>query len=167
MYAHILILLHIPEQDRLLYTVYEKSSVAEGSVNPHLWTYRSRITLEHLFQTLQAQDKRKECPILYHFLTEVRLIYLTSFSDLAIIFFCPIRSLFYEPLNTSLELCSYSNRCMIAFIVNLTGKRQINPPSEISLNFLERVSSLLNNGAFVCVSDCISILFKNTRKINF
>ena len=87
MYTHILIWLHILEQDQLFCTVYEKSSVAKGSVTPHLWTYRSRITLEHLFQTLQAQDKRKECPILYHFLTEVRLICLTSFSELAMIFF--------------------------------------------------------------------------------
>ena len=81
-----LILLQIPEQDRLFYTVHEKSSIAEGSVIPHLWTYRSRISLEHLFQTLQAQDKRKECPILYQFLNEVGIISLTQLFESAIIF---------------------------------------------------------------------------------
>ena len=59
------------DRDRLFYTVYEKSIVNEGSVLPHLWAYRSRITLEHLLQALQTYNKKKECPILHQFLTEV------------------------------------------------------------------------------------------------
>ena len=51
--------------------VYERSSLAEGSLLPHLWTYRSRVTLEHLFQTLQAQKMKERCPILHEFLKEV------------------------------------------------------------------------------------------------
>ena len=59
------------DQDRLFYTVYEKSSIPSSSLLPHLWTYRSRITLEHLFQTLQAQKMKDTCPILHEFLKEV------------------------------------------------------------------------------------------------
>ena len=58
------------DRDRLFYTVYEKISVAPKAIVPHLWSYRSRVTLEHLFQTLQAQ--KKTCPILHDFLKEVR-----------------------------------------------------------------------------------------------
>ena len=59
------------DRDRLFYTVYEKSSIPSSSLLPHLWTYRSRITLEHLFQTLQAQKMKDTCPILHEFLKEV------------------------------------------------------------------------------------------------
>ena len=58
------------DRDRLFYTVYEKISVAPDAILPHLWSYRSRITLEHLFQALQAQ--KAICPILHEFLKEVR-----------------------------------------------------------------------------------------------
>lgn len=58
------------KEDHLLDLVYERIPVKEGSLNPHLWTYRSRITLEHLSHTLQQQGMRKRYPILYHFLQE-------------------------------------------------------------------------------------------------
>ena len=54
----------------MFYTAYEKSSLTT-SVLPHLWTYRSRITLEHLYQTLQVQKMKRKCPILHEFLKEV------------------------------------------------------------------------------------------------
>ena len=60
-----------PEHDQLFCLVYEHVQVAEGSLDPHLWAYRSRITLEHLRQTLQQQNMRKKCTILYTFLQEV------------------------------------------------------------------------------------------------
>ena len=60
-----------PEHNQLFCLVYEHVQVAEGSLDPHLWAYRSRITLEHLRQTLQQQNMRKKCPILYTFLQEV------------------------------------------------------------------------------------------------
>ena len=59
------------EQDQLFYLVYEKIRVTKGNLTPHLWTYRSRITLEHLNQTLQQQGKRDKYPILHHFLEKV------------------------------------------------------------------------------------------------
>ena len=62
-----------PEHDQLFYLVYEHLQVAEGSLDPHLWAYRSHITLEHLRRTLQQQNMRKKCPILYAFLQEVCL----------------------------------------------------------------------------------------------
>ena len=60
-----------PEHDQLFYLVYECVQVAEGSLDPHLWAYRSRITLEHLRQNLQQQNMKKKCPILHAFLQEV------------------------------------------------------------------------------------------------
>jgi len=59
------------EHDQLLCLVYERVQVAEGSIDPHLWAYRFRITLEHLSQTLQHQNMQKKCSILYAFLQEV------------------------------------------------------------------------------------------------
>ena len=56
------------EYDQLFYLVYEHVQVAEGSLDPHLWAFRSRITLEHLRQTLQQQNM---CPILHAFLQDV------------------------------------------------------------------------------------------------
>ena len=43
----------------------------EDSLEPHLWTYRSRITLEHLRQTLQEETIRDKHLILYEFLQNV------------------------------------------------------------------------------------------------
>ena len=59
------------EHDQLFYLVYERVQVAEGSLDPRLWAYRSRITLEHLRQNLQWWNMKKKCPILHAFLQEV------------------------------------------------------------------------------------------------
>ena len=57
------------DHDHLFYIIHEKVSVPPKAILPHLWTYRSRITLEHLFQTLQT--KKGTCPILHEFLQQV------------------------------------------------------------------------------------------------
>lgn len=54
------------DRDKLFYIIHEKADLPPKALVPHLWTYRSRITLEHLFHALQA--KRDTCPILYKFL---------------------------------------------------------------------------------------------------
>ena len=51
--------------------MYERVQVAKESLEPHLWAYRSQITLEHLRQTLQQQNVKKKCPILCEFLQNV------------------------------------------------------------------------------------------------
>ena len=73
------IIIYFPftDQDRLFYVIYEKVSVAPEAFLPHLWTYRSRITLEHLYQILQTQ--KDTYPILYEFLQQVNTqIFITS-----------------------------------------------------------------------------------------
>ena len=65
------------DQDCLFYVIHEKVSVAPEAFLPHLWTYRSRITLEHLYQILQPQ--KDTYPILYEFLQQVNAeIFITS-----------------------------------------------------------------------------------------
>ena len=60
------------EHDRLFFLVYERVElVNQSSIQPHLWTYRSRITLEHLAQTLQERKMKERHPILYEFLQAV------------------------------------------------------------------------------------------------
>ena len=56
------------DHDQLFYLVYERVKVSDDNLEPHLWTYRSRITLEHLRQTLQEKSIRAEFPILHAFL---------------------------------------------------------------------------------------------------
>ena len=51
--------------------MYEKVKYKEESLEPHLWTYRSRITLEHLRQTLQDEKMKEKYPILSEFLQAV------------------------------------------------------------------------------------------------
>ncbi len=51
--------------------MYEKAKYKEETLEPHLWTYRSRITLEHLQQTLQEKKMKEKYPILYEFLQAV------------------------------------------------------------------------------------------------
>ncbi len=53
--------------DRLFYSVCEKKAIAKESILPSLWTYRSRITLEHLLQMVKNQ---RTCPVLLEFLNE-------------------------------------------------------------------------------------------------
>ena len=59
----------LSDRDRLFYTVYEKKAVTNQGIAPSLWTYRSRITLEHLTHMLV---KNKNCTMLQGFLKEVR-----------------------------------------------------------------------------------------------
>lgn len=59
------------DHDQLFYLVYEKVAYKEESLEPHLWTYRSRITLEHLRQTLQEERMKEKYPILSEFLQAV------------------------------------------------------------------------------------------------
>jgi len=55
----------------MFYLVHERVQVTKGSLDPHLWAYRFRITLDHLSQTLLHQNMKKKCPILHAFLQEV------------------------------------------------------------------------------------------------
>ena len=60
------------EHDQLFFLVYEQMElVNKSSIQPHLWTYRSRISLEHLAQTLQEKKMKEKHPILYEFLQAV------------------------------------------------------------------------------------------------
>ncbi len=60
------------EHDQLFYLVFERVKVSKDNMEPHLWSYRQRISLEHLRQTLQVEKKLKEkCSILYEFLQVV------------------------------------------------------------------------------------------------
>ena len=60
------------EHDQLFYLVYEHVSVKRGSLEPHLWTYRQRISVEHIRQTLQEKKLREKYPILHEFLQMVQ-----------------------------------------------------------------------------------------------
>ena len=56
----------------MFFLVYERTELMnELSIQPHLWTYHSRITLEHLAQTLQEKKMKEKHPILYEFLQAV------------------------------------------------------------------------------------------------
>ena len=60
------------EHDRLFFLVYERVELMnQSSIQPHLWTYRSRITLDHLAQTLQEKKMKEKHPVLYEFLQAV------------------------------------------------------------------------------------------------
>lgn len=63
----------ITDHDQLFYLVYEKVKVSEGNMEPHLWSYRQRISLEHLGQTLLEKKLKVKYPILYEFLQKVSL----------------------------------------------------------------------------------------------
>ena len=108
------------DRDRLFYTAYEKSSLtsssSSSSILPHLWTYRSRITLDHLYQTLQAQKMKDKCPILHEFLKEVSCSY--KFSKL-LLTHCLItcRSPSSELHGIFLSWYSFRNRCLNSVIV--------------------------------------------------
>ena len=62
---------HYAEHDPLFYLVYERMAVVMGSLEPHLWSYRPHITLEHLTRYMQQQ--KMKFPILKEFLKQVRL----------------------------------------------------------------------------------------------
>ena len=59
------------DHDQLFFLVYEKVKYTKDNLEPHLWTYRSRITLEHLRQSFHDKKLMKTYPILYEFLQAV------------------------------------------------------------------------------------------------
>lgn len=59
------------EHDQLFYLVYERMQVSEGNIAPHVWTFRSKITLENLTQKVQEKRIKDQHPILYEFLLAV------------------------------------------------------------------------------------------------
>ena len=59
------------DHDQLFYLVYEKVNVSEDNMQPHLWSYRQRISLEHLGQTLLEKKLKVKYPILHDFLQRV------------------------------------------------------------------------------------------------
>lgn len=60
----------LTDKDRFLYVIHEREELPLEAITPHLWSYRSHITLEHLLQVLQTQ--KDTCPILHEFLIQVR-----------------------------------------------------------------------------------------------
>ena len=54
--------------DRLFYVIHERVRLSPKAITPHLWSYRSRITLEHLLQVLQTRKERY--PILHEFVIQ-------------------------------------------------------------------------------------------------
>ena len=63
------------DHDQLFFLVYEKMAINSNSMEPHLWSYRQRISLEHLGQTLQEQKLKEKFPILHEFLQAVSLFF--------------------------------------------------------------------------------------------
>ena len=62
----------ILEQDQLLKAAYETEPVISEDIELDLWTYRQRVSLEHLRFTIQEKTLKKKYSILYHFLQLVR-----------------------------------------------------------------------------------------------
>ena len=52
----------------MFYHIYEKVKVDSDSLEPHLWSYRQRISLEHIGQTLREKKLHEVCPVLHEFL---------------------------------------------------------------------------------------------------
>ena len=71
---------HHLEHDALFFTIYEKIPVHSGDIQPALWRYRTRITLEHLTHILQ-QNTGKGLKILKQFLHLVSLLLYSSQVD--------------------------------------------------------------------------------------
>ena len=64
-YANVLL---YTESDELFQIVYEEDVKHKSDVEMHLWTYRPRITIDHMFHAVQ-QDKSQ--PLLLEFLEKV------------------------------------------------------------------------------------------------
>ena len=64
-------ILYSPEPDKLMYLIYEKVKLKGGKIDPHLWSYRPHITLEHLALGLAQQNLKEKCKVLQIFLDEV------------------------------------------------------------------------------------------------
>lgn len=61
----------VADHDQLFNLVYERVRVTDGNLEPHLWSYRQRISIEHLGQTLLEKKLGAKHPILYEFLQRV------------------------------------------------------------------------------------------------
>ena len=61
------------ERGPLFDLAYERVEVRETEIEPHLWSYRQRVSLEHLSQTLQQKKFKEKYPILHSFLQVVNL----------------------------------------------------------------------------------------------
>ena len=51
--------------------VNEKGESDEPSMTPHLWSYRPKVTVEHLSHYLEKGNYKKRFPILHQFLKQV------------------------------------------------------------------------------------------------
>ena len=85
---------YISEHDDLFFMIYERTPVHAGDIQPAMWRYRARITLEHLAHALQ-QNTDKTLVILKEFL---RLVSMT------IIIFIILLLSVVGSINTSLSL---------------------------------------------------------------
>ena len=56
----------LSEQVQLLKTAFETEAVTSDDVKLHLWTYRQRVSLEHLRLTMLTS--KEKFPLLYQFL---------------------------------------------------------------------------------------------------
>ncbi len=59
----------------MFYHIYEKAEVDSSSLEPHLWSYRQKISLEHIAQTLCEKKLHEMCPVLHQFLQLVCIVY--------------------------------------------------------------------------------------------
>jgi hypothetical protein len=57
-----------PEHGKLFYLAYERMKVESGIIDPHLWSYHQRISLEHLGQDIQQKKLKDKHPVLHEFL---------------------------------------------------------------------------------------------------
>ena len=62
----------VSEHDILFSTIYEKIPVRSGDIQPAMWRYRARITLEHLAHVL-LQRTNKSLSLLKEFLRLVNI----------------------------------------------------------------------------------------------
>ena len=65
---------HSSGHDDLFFTIYEKIPVQSGDLQPAMWRYRARITLEHLTHALQQRTIGKGYVILKEFLRLVSIL---------------------------------------------------------------------------------------------
>ena len=66
--------IYLTDHGRLFYLVHERmEEVVKDCLEPHLWVYRPRITLEHLMRYMQQHTKKY--PILREFLEKVCTYY--------------------------------------------------------------------------------------------
>ncbi len=71
--------IYFAEQDALLRATYETGPMGGEAMDQHLWTYRQRVSLEHLRLIIQEASLRKEFPILHNFLQIVSTSNIITF----------------------------------------------------------------------------------------